>query len=68
MKYSKCCDAPIILTDLCSACKEHSDERRSAEIERAIVPQHYPDWDKENQTYLKPIKRKIQNESKNKQF
>ena len=37
---------------------EHCDERRSLDIERAIVSQHYPDWSKKRQTYLKPIKRK----------
>tara|TARA_R100001244_G_scaffold29803_1_gene28901 strand:+ start:387 stop:623 length:237 start_codon:yes stop_codon:yes gene_type:complete len=26
MRTSNCCDAPIILTDLCAECKEHCDE------------------------------------------
>ena len=25
MKLSECCDAIIILTDICSSCKEHCD-------------------------------------------
>ena len=58
MKYSKCCGSPIKFHDICSGCGEHCDERRSLDIERAIVSQHYPDWSKKNQTYLKPIKRK----------
>jgi hypothetical protein len=58
MKYSKCCGSPIKFHDICSECGEHCDERRSLDIERAIVSQHYPDWSKKHQTYLKPIKRK----------
>ena len=32
MKQSKCCDAKIILTDICSMCKEHCDKTESDEV------------------------------------
>ena len=28
---SKCCDSKIILTDICSKCKEHCDKTKSEE-------------------------------------
>ncbi len=32
MEQSKCCDAKIILTDICSMCKEHCDKKESDEV------------------------------------
>ena len=53
MKTSKCCGAKIILTDICSACKEHTDavDRRDDNIRRSSTV-HYPDWDLINKKYI----------------
>jgi cation transport regulator ChaB len=53
MKTSKCCGAKIILTDICSACKEHADavDRRDDNIRRSSTV-HYPDWDLINKKYI----------------
>lgn len=32
VEESKCCSAPIILTDICSNCKEHCDKQYTGEV------------------------------------
>ena len=32
VEESKCCYAPIILTDICSNCKEHCDKQYTGEV------------------------------------
>jgi hypothetical protein len=40
MKTSKCCGAKIILTDICSECKEHAEkENKTMKMSTYISPQ-----------------------------
>ena len=47
MKISECCGAEIILSDICSECKEHCDEEvahkiNSSDVKLGFLP-HSPD-------------------------
>ena len=70
MRFSECCGARIDLTDICSECREHCDDRkddshydkdkdgdrRTPNIQRSMTC-HYPDYDKTNKEYIEPQQR-----------
>ena len=49
MKLSECCDAKIILTDICSHCKEHSNTKpfgmsEAADYEPTTADEYNDKW------------------------